>query len=225
MRAAVPLLVLSTLLVSACDTAEPAPVTGHRDILAVGDSLLDFHGEKADVPEVVAESLGLTVASAAHDGSSVLGAHGEAVVDQLMDGSYSLVLASGGADDLAGCTCGVDCEPVLDALVSDDGRVGAIPDFVAQVVDSGAQVAWAGYFRPMADADRMADCAVELEELDDRMMRLDDQWPDMVYVAGSEFGRGQDADLYEEDGMHPSVEGSAMLGAVVAATVAEAFDR
>mgnify|MGYP006233208305 CR=1 FL=1 len=40
---------------------------------------------------------------------------------------------------------------------------------------------------------------------------------------GTEYGSGVEEELYDEDGYHPSEEGSAVLGAVVAATVAEEF--
>jgi hypothetical protein len=218
-------LLLASVLLPACDfdpsDDEKAAATGDRDILAIGDSFLDHHGEGVDLPWVVARSLGYTVESAAMGGTTMLGGEGVDIPDQYVDGDFLLLLASGGGNDLATCTCGLDCAPTLDALISEDASSGAVPELVARAVDGGAKVAWVGYLRPLPSAEEFGDCDAELNTYQKRLALLDAAEPNMVFIDGTEYGTGED--LYEADGYHPSPEGSTILGAVVASTVAEEF--
>ena len=112
---------------------------------------------------------------------------------------------------------------VIDLLISENGSDGAIPDLVRRILDDGAYVAWVGYMRPMEDADEYADCGGEVDLLRERLQRLDDSEPSMVFVDGALIGTGVEEDLYDPDGYHPSPEGCAALGEEVAQRVDGAF--
>ena len=94
---------------------------------------------------------------------------------------------------------------------------------MSRAIEGGAKVAWVGYFRPMDNGNEFSGCIDELEVFRSRMARLDANESDMVFIDGVEHGSGVEEELYAEDGYHPSVEGSALMGEVVAETVAEEF--
>ena len=82
-------------------------INGDQDILAIGDSLLDFHTPDADIATVAAEELGLSVELAASGGTTMLDEDG--IPQTYVDGSFSVLIASGGGNQpfgdghLAGC--------------------------------------------------------------------------------------------------------------------------
>ena len=191
------------------------------DILVIGDSLLDYHAPDADVGTVAGEKLGLEVDMLASGGASMLDRNG--IVDAYVNEGHALVIANGGGNDLEGCVCGDDCWRVIDLLISENGSDGAIPDLVHRIVEDGAYVAWVGYMRPMEDAEEYADCGGEVDLLRERLQRLDDSEPSMVFVDGALIGTGVEEHLYDPDGYHPSPEGCAALGEEVAQRIDDAF--
>ena len=191
------------------------------DVLVIGDSLLDYHAPDADVGTVAGEKLGLEVDMLASGGASMLDRNG--IVDAYVNEGHALVIANGGGNDLEGCVCGDDCWRVIDLLISENGSDGAIPDLVHRIVEDGAYVAWVGYMRPMEDAEEYADCGGEVDLLRERLQRLDDSEPSMVFVDGALIGTGVEEHLYDPDGYHPSPEGCAALGEEVAQRIDDAF--
>lgn len=153
----------------------------------------------------------------------MLGGEGPDIPRQYVDGSFGLLIASGGGNDFANCTCGEDCDPVLDALISEDGTEGAVPELVNRAIAGGAKVAWVGYFRPMDNGNEFSACGGELNAYRARLSALDARTDHMVFVDGVECGSGTEEELYEEDGYHPSEAGSTAMGALVADALADAF--
>ena len=205
------------LALTACTDEGPS---GEADILAIGDSLLDFNTPDSDITTVAAEALGMTHEMGAVGGTTLLGDDNAAIPGSYVNGDYRLLIVSGGGNDLGeGCTCGVDCAPILDELISADATSGVVVELVDQAVSDGKQVAWVGYMRPMADAEEFSGCNDELDVLDTRTALLDEGEANMVYIKGSDLGTGQEAELYAEDGYHPSPEGSRVLGEAVAERV------
>lgn len=213
------ILTVFFLIFTACGEGDDgdetaAPTNTDAELFAVGDSFLDFH-DADDAPFVAGDRLGRSVTNAAVSGETMLGGGSRAIPAQVIDGPYAWLIASGGGNDLAECTCGVDCEPVVDALIAADGT-GAIPTLVSRVTTAGAGVVWAGYFRPLPDAEQFTNCEAELATLQTRLNALDDASDDVVFVDGSLIGNGTDASMYAPDGYHPSVAGSRALGEAIA---------
>jgi hypothetical protein len=212
------MLLIGSTAVGCIEVGEP-DLDG--DILVIGDSLLDYHAPDADVGTVAGEKLGLEVDMLASGGASMLDRNG--IVDAYVNEGHALVIANGGGNDLEGCVCGDDCWRVIDLLISENGSDGAIPDLVHRIVEDGAYVAWVGYMRPMEDAEEYADCGGEVDLLRERLQRLDDSEPSMVFVDGALIGTGVEEHLYDPDGYHPSPEGCAALGEEVAKRIDDAF--
>ena len=191
------------------------------DILAIGDSLLDYHTPDADIATVAGTALGMEVDREAVGGTTMLDEY--SIADTYVNGGHTLLIASGGGNDLGGCVCGDSCDPVMDRLITADGTEGAIPELVYRALDDGLYVAWVGYMRPMPDAEDFSECGGELDVLRERLTRLDAAEDNMVFVDGARIGTGAERELYEPDGYHPSPEGCAAIGAEVARRVDEAF--
>lgn len=216
---ALAMLLIGSTVVGCIEVREP-DLDG--DILVIGDSLLDYHAPDADVGTVAGEKLGLEVDMLASGGASLLNGHG--IADTYVDEGHVLVIANGGGNDLERCVCGDDCWGVIDLLISENGSVGAIPDLVHRILEDGVYVAWVGYMRPMEDADEYADCGGEVDLLRERLQRLDDSEPSMIFVDGALIGTGVEEDMYDPDGYHPSPEGCAALGEEVAQRIDDAFE-
>ena len=212
------MLLIGSTAVGCIEVGEP-DLDG--DILVIGDSLLDYHAPNADVGTVAGEKLGLEVDMLASGGASMLDRNG--IVDAYVNEGHALVIANGGGNDLEGCVCGDDCWGVVDLLISENGSVGAIPDLVRRILEDGVYVAWVGYMRPMEDAEEYADCGGEVDLLRERLQRLDDSEPSMIFVDGAMIGTGVEEHLYDPDGYHPSPEGCAALGEEVAQRVDDTF--
>ncbi len=191
------------------------------DILAIGDSFLDYHAPDADIASIVGASLGLDVDLLAFGGATMLNEY--SIADTYVDREHALLIVSGGGNDLEGCVCGESCEGMIDELISEDGVEGAIPDLVYRALGDGVYVVWVGYMRPMADADEYADCGGELDVLRDRLQLLDGAEDDLIFVDGALIGTGIEEHLYDPDGYHPSPEGCVVLGEEVAERVEDAF--
>ena len=161
MRFPTALFAVTALAATACDIDlggdEESSAKGDQQILAIGDSFLDWHGPDADLQYVAAGSLEMTIESAAVGGTTMLGGEGPDIPNQYVEGSFDLLIATGGGNDFGTCTCGEDCEDVLEALISEDGTEG-IPNLVSRAIEGGAKVAWVGYFRPMDNDNEFSGC-------------------------------------------------------------------
>lgn len=212
--------VWGTLLIGAC--GDPRPTTG--DLVAVGDSYLAWNlDEGASIPEVVGQRTGLEVANRAISGAVVLGDGREAIpaqyVEDSVDGAWSWVLLDGGANDLDPFCGTPEEDAVLDALLDEDGG-GAVADFTRARVDEGARVVLFGY--PDVPSPTYAPCQPVLDRLRDRYAGWAAATAGVFYVDGREIVTPPQAELYDEDGVHPSVAGGEALGARIAEVIAAA---
>ena len=213
--------------------SESAALPGDARILAIGDSILAWSGDRCEsIPDQAALLLGKRIVNAAVNGARVLGGDSKrpAIPDQVVDAPngtpWDEVIIDGGGNDLnATCACG-DCDRVLDSLVSADGSSGAVPNLVDRISATGARVLLVDYYVLHDDAwygfDR---CGPALASLQSRYHALVDS-----RQAGAGVGPGAvdfvdlgdvvtpeaTPDAYAFDNVHPSDKGTAVLGALVA---------
>ncbi len=212
-----------------------APTTGDEaTILAVGDSIMAMNGQLCQgVPGHAALALGRYVQDHSVGGRRL--DHPDSdddIMGQYEPGPWEWVVMTGGGNDMIQeCACNVEghdergCWDTVDSLVDLETGAGEIYDFLAQVrADEGnaATVVLLGYY-PFTDSS-MANfdgCNAYLPTLNERYRTLAEQEPDLLYLATDER---MDLQTHPEriwfDGVHPSVEGSAALGALVAETIA-----
>ncbi|MCB5198833.1 SGNH/GDSL hydrolase family protein [Loktanella sp. TSTF-M6] len=199
-------------LLAGCAPPQTGPVT----ITAVGDSVLSWNRLSGqDIPRVAAAALDRGVANRSVPGARFL----TAIPAQYRAGDWDWVIVNGGANDLSR-DCGCDgCDFTLDALISADGQTGAMPRFVRDIADRGPRVLVLGYYGTSVAGGPLADCADELTELSTRLATLAARDPRIVFVDAKDAIDPANLDLYARDLVHPSAQGSALIGAEIARAI------
>lgn len=220
--------VAALFALAACEDDEtdegPAPVENEASaIFVLGDSLMDFNGTGQDIGDVVAAELGRELIDAARGGTTMFHAQDGLIPQQYRDGAYTVLLGSGGGNDLLYCTCGEDCGEIVDQLITADGTGGVIIELIEQAIADGARVAWIGYMVPQASAAAFAGCTGEQQVLIERLRVADGRLDGMVFIDSTGIGTGVEEALYAEDGYHPSPQGSATIGRAVAERLRSEF--
>lgn len=215
----VTILTAGMMTVLSCDDDDSETSTesgGSGTIYAVGDSVLDFHSwDGASAPEVAGEFAGFDVVNAAESGATVLGEDPEAIPNQYVAGDWSWVIVEGGANDLADF-CGCDgCESTLEALISEGGGAGTLVELVENILAEGHRTVLVGYYPVPADAEEFTDCDNEVDVLNGRLSAFADMHDSVIYVDTGQVMDPQNENLYFEDKIHPSIEGSSAIGTLI----------
>jgi lysophospholipase L1-like esterase len=214
---------LLPVLLFACapeGTDPDLPVTGDGSICAVGDSIFEWHvADGGSIPEVVGRELGREVHNAAVSGALVTWGEPDlpAIPDQYDDGAWSWLVLDGGGNDLNDlCGCGA-CDAVLDDIVTEDGRGGILPAFLGPVAESGVQVAFMTYPQIPGTAEFGFDRCGPVFEAYRTRLRAMAAFDDRIHIvdAGASID-GTDLSLFDGDHVHPSPEGSATMGRLIA---------
>ncbi|MCO4774211.1 MAG: SGNH/GDSL hydrolase family protein [Deltaproteobacteria bacterium] len=212
---------LTLLVLTGCDFASDIDDQAYADggLLAIGDSIFDFHRGEGSIPEVVAEATDLALVDASMGGAMLTG-DDESIADQRVDGSFEWLLMDGGGNDLNDrCACGA-CEGVMNEVLTADGRGGVIADIVEEATAQGSKVLFMGYPELPDGAEFGFDrCGDELTELNARLATLDAQQDAMWFVSAGDVVGADDLDLFDGDRVHPSPAGSQVMGDYVAETI------
>lgn len=213
------LLTLLPLGLVACTGLEPIEPSGN--IIAVGDSIFEWNAdEAASIPEVVGQVHGKEVYNAAISGSMVLGDDGEAIPAQYVEGDWAWLIVDGGGNDLNElCGCGA-CDEVMDGIVSADGTGGALPALVGPAAASGVKVAIMGY-PELPPGTEFDGCDDELVELSSRQAAIASHSDNIVFVDARDVVGPDDLHLFDEDNIHPSIEGSEVIGQHISDAMAQ----
>lgn len=193
------------------------------DILIIGDSVLAWNG--GTVGSVIASELGRDVVSRATPGARLHATRAASLVglsipNQLSGGRWNWIVMNGGANDL-GSACGCErCDTVIDGLISPNGSIGDIPDFIAKARRSGAQVLWMGYYQAPASSS-FKNCRAGLVELERRVEIYANAHEGVHFVDAEDVFDPADPALLSSDRTHPSRKGSTIIGAFLARTIAE----
>lgn len=194
-------------------------------ITVLGDSVMAWNGA-GSVARVMEEVLGQPVTDASVSGAQF--AHRLRLLvgpmdirAQLPGGRHDWVVVTGGANDLAArCDCAA-CEDTLDALIGPEARLGAIPDFLEEVRGRGAWLLWARYYDVPVGGGPFAACADEFAVLDARLDMLADREDDLVLADMGDVIDAGDPAHYDPDRVHPSPEGSRLIGMLLAQIIAD----
>lgn len=195
-------------------------------ILAIGDSVLDWHSwTGASVPDVIAAELGAPVVNAAVSGArlsrpgGMMGLMGPDIRAQYRARDWDWVVIDGGANDLRQeCGCGA-CAADLDAIISPDAAQGEFPALVAETRQSGARVMLVGYYGPSRRGGPFAPCWDELQVLNARLAALAAARDGVHFVATEAAMPPDRLDHYDADLIHPSRIGAAAIGRRIAAAM------
>lgn len=211
------LILLSLLVLSACGRGVP---DGARIVVA-GDSVMAWNRSAgASVADVLEDRLGVAVGDVSLPLAEVMGSVGPLNIPNQLDGVRAeWVVLNGGANDLStGCDC-TDCDEVLDRLITEDGRQGAIPALVAQLRQGGARVIWADYYTSPRFVG--SECAQTYQQLEDRLVRMSARDPGVTLVDMDDVFDPGDLSLFAGDRLHPSKKGSARIADLIAPEISQ----
>lgn len=201
--------------------------------LAVGDSIMATNGPLCEgIPGWAARDLGFYIEDHSAGGRRLTHPRsGDDIMSQYTEGSWEWVMMTGGGDDLVfECRCTEenhnpdDCEAVLDALALPDESTGDIYEFIDMVnLDDQnlASILILGYYTLPEDTPGNFDaCNPYVLDLNRRYQEVADQEENVFLM---ETAGVMDFDTHPEyfliDDFHPSSEGSAVLGSMVAAFI------
>jgi len=206
---------LICLALAACGRSVPP---GARIVVA-GDSVMAWNrnsgGSVADnMSALLREPVGDVATSLARvtEGVGPL-----SIPSQVARLSAEWVILDGGANDLreeCGCT---RCDTVLDELVSEDGRSGAVPRLVDGLRGRGSKVIWADYYTAPRYAGTI--CVGPYLEYEARLMRMAARDEGVVLVDLAAVMPSADLSLFAWDKIHPSPTGSARIARLLADTL------
>ena len=150
--------------------------------------------------------------------AQIAGGIGPLNIPAQLDGvTAEWVVVNGGANDLSiNCDCS-DCGAVLDRLISEDGRQGAIPSLVADLRRKGSRVIWADYYTSPRYAGTT--CEAPYRVLEDRLGRMADADAGVALIDMDDVFSPDDLSLFASDKTHPSKKGSARIAKLIASAL------
>ncbi|MDA8747355.1 SGNH/GDSL hydrolase family protein [Litoreibacter sp.] len=195
-----------------------------RQVLVVGDSLLDWHRIKGNaIPQVLARQTGWTVRSRAASGAKMYLTGAEdnprsVVPAQYEAGPWDWVVINGGANDLL-TKCGCSrCEKVISGILSKDGKSGIMADLVKRARADGAGVVMIGYIgNPRLNL--FSGCRNEVLELVRRQKILAARDKGVSYFSTRAVVEIKKRSSFAFDGIHPSQKSTKRIGAHLAQTM------
>lgn len=197
-------------LIGACDPS----------VLTIGDSVMEFHiWDNAAIADVIARVTGRTVRNDGVSGARLSASEGD-IRSQYRPGPREWVVMNGGANDLGDqCGCG-SCDETLEEMVTTDGMRGEYPTFFRSVVDNGHRVLVMGYYEPPSDANtELSACSPAFVELNRRLEAMAIATGGVYFAPAAEVIDPKNRGHYFEDLIHPSVEGSRLIGEQLAAVI------
>lgn len=195
-------------------------------ILVMGDSMMAWnHGTGSSVADVIEATLGAEVVDRSISGARyfhalpITGSLGMRLTKQYRTGQWDWVVMNGGGNDLLfGCGCG-KCDKMLDRLVSKDGRIGAIPEFIERIRQTGAQVLYVGYLRNPGIPSPIRACRPAGNELDRRLAKMARARPGVSFVPMADLVPTGDRTFHHGDMIHPSIKGSGGIAARIVSKI------
>ena len=200
------------------------PTQSNATILALGDSIMAWNAEDGmSIPDYTGQQLGLEVQNNAISGAYISTDEGDVIADQYEEGDWSWVMLDGGGNDVNDeCECG-SCLNNIETMISEDATAGVWVEFVEGILDSGAQVALMSYYGMPDDAEfGFHRCNEEVEILRQRYQSFADRHEGMILVdAALVVSPDTTPQAYDDDRVHPSPEGSRLVGEYFATRMSE----
>lgn len=211
-------------LLSGC--TEAVPRDNSARILAMGDSMLAWHGaSRAAVSHNMEAILGEPVIDRSVVGARIFyhlpvsGALGMNISQQYVPGAWDWVVMNGGGNDLwFGCGC-TRCDRKLTRMISPDGYGGSVPDLVREIRASGARVIYVGYLRSPGVGSMIEHCRDEGQEFERRLAAMADRDAGVHFVSLVDLVPHGDRSFHALDMVHPSLKASRAIAQRVSAII------
>lgn len=214
-------------VLAAC--TEPVTRNDTSRILAMGDSMMAWHGTAhRSIPHAIENELGEPVINRSVVGAQMIyelpisGALGMNIGKQYRQGDWDWIVLNGGGNDLwLGCGCS-RCDKRINRLISADGHYGTIPALVRRLRSSGAQVIFVGYLRSPGVGSVIEHCKDDGDELEARIARLAASDPGFHFLSLADLVPPGDRSFHAADMIHPSVKASSAIGQGIARIIRNA---
>ena len=187
-------------------------------ILVLGDSIMAWNVEEGtSIGHVIQERTEQPVTIRAVSGAHFASEEDEDIRSQYVEGDWSWVVFTGGGNDLNDrCSCG-DCSGVLNELLSADGSTGAVAEAVDALSGTGTKVLFLTYYDlPTTAQFGFANCGDESQALDERGAAMAAMRDNVFWLDMGEVVFPTDLSAFDDDHVHPSERGSALIGELVA---------
>ncbi len=207
--------------------AAPARPAAAQDILVAGDSILAWNRDsRQSIAWELARRTGREVVDVSVSGARFSAGPVSLVPDvrrQIGDARPEVLILGGGGNDLRGeCGCSA-CDATLDLMVGPT-LSGEFANLILPLTRAGTQVIYLAYYDIPVGGNAFSPCEEELDALEARMAALAAAVDGLHIVRGDRVIDRTNLSHYARDRLHPSPEGSARLGSLLAATVAEIAD-
>jgi lysophospholipase L1-like esterase len=220
------LFVFGFLMVTLAACTEAVPRDKPARILAMGDSMLAWHGaSRAAVSHNMEAILGEPVIDRSVVGARIFyhlpvsGALGMNISQQYVPGNWDWVVMNGGGNDLLfGCGC-KRCDRKLGRMISTDGQHGSVPDLVREIRASGARVIYVGYLRSPGVGSMIDHCRDEGEAFEQRLAAMAASESGVHFVSLVDLVPYGDRSYHAFDMVHPSLKASREIAKRIAAII------
>lgn len=187
-----------------------------QSVIAIGDSILEWN-DGASIPSRLSHELNLPVENRAVSGAEISsgfwgGLRGFDIRKQLGDDRPDILVMTGGGNDLGeSCECSQACVQEVEVLITPDGD-GELGQFLNDVTSSGTKVFFLGYAQPPVGGNEFSGCVPYFETLAERVTQI----PGVTYVSVDGVIDPANLSLYDEDRIHPSIQGSDAMARLLA---------
>lgn len=205
---------------------EAVPKDNNARILAMGDSMMAWHGGSANaVSDSVENILGEPVIDRSVIGARVFynlpisGALGMNISKQYRPGAWEWVIMNGGGNDLwFGCGCRA-CDNRMTRMISANGQDGSVPDMVANIRKTGARVIYVGYLRSPGVGSMIEHCRDDGDEFERRLSMMAQSDTGVHFVSLADLVPHGDRSYHSFDMIHPSPKATRKIGERIAAII------
>ncbi len=216
--------ILALALLTGC--TEPVPRDNTARILAMGDSMMAWHGgSRAAIPDNVEAILGEPVIDRSVIGARIFyhlpitGGMGMNISQQYWPGAWEWVIMNGGGNDLwFGCGCRA-CDRKMNRMISADGQSGTVPKLVRDIRATGAKVIYLGYLRSPGVGSIIDHYRDEGDEFEGRLARMASSDSGVYFVSLTDLVPHGDRSFHVLDMIHPSAKATRAIAQRIAAII------
>ena len=143
----------------------------------------------------------------------------EGIFSQYKFGAWDWVVVNGGGNDfLRICRCGI-CDPILNRLISKNGKTGVIPSELRKLRAKGHRVLFMGYLRTNGFASSVFRCTKYIDALEARVANFAASESGVVFMYNKDLVPEGNRSFHAIDRIHPSVKGSRAIARGLVAVI------
>ena len=191
-----------------CEDADRGSIENAK-IIAIGDSIFEWHiWNQHSVPEQLGRELGMSVYNNAISGSLITEETPTGIRNQYIEGDWEWVVMDGGE------MISIYFVNVINAQETQDKVEAVYKEFLQQLLERENLkiIIWGYYGLPEKAKYGFDECHDDFEELRRRQNKIADTDKRIFFVDGSKEITGDDKSYFYIDKIHPSRNGTEVIG-------------